>query len=191
MRLIKRHKNRRLYDSELKKTITLSDIKSYILKDIDLRVVDHVSGRDITIPVLSQIIGTSRADFKRSGVKVINMIIRKGGVDIMDMFKKLALASIGAANLTAEKLEEMFDELVKKGEMSEDERSRAIKEFLEKTAESSEKARKWTEDAFKNMSAKFSSKYNEQIAQLSGRIEQLNVRLNELEKKIEGKSPSQ
>jgi len=105
----------------------------------------------------------------------------------MDMFKKLALASIGAANLTAEKLEEMFDELVKKGEMSEDERSRAIKEFLEKTSESSEKARKWTEDAFKNMSAKFSSKYNEQIAQLSGRIEQLNVRLNELERKIEGK----
>jgi polyhydroxyalkanoate synthesis regulator phasin len=187
MRLIKRHKNRRLYDSELKKTVTLSDIKSYILNDIDLKVVDHATGRDITIPVLSQIIGGTRGDFRRSGVKVINMIIRKGGVDIMDMFKKLALASIGAANLTAEKLEEMFDELVKKGEMSEDERSRAIKEFLEKTSESSEKARKWTEDAFKNMSAKFSSKYNEQIAQLSGRIEQLNVRLNELERKIEGK----
>ena len=103
----------------------------------------------------------------------------------MDMFKKLTLASIGAVNLTRERLDEMFDELVKKGEMSEDERSKALKNFVDKTAESSEKARKWAEDTFKNMSSKFTSRFDDQIAQLSHRIEQLNVRLNELERKLD------
>jgi polyhydroxyalkanoate synthesis repressor PhaR len=186
MRLIKRYKNRRLYDTELKKTITLADIKKYVGDDIDLKVIDNTTGRDITIPVLSQIVGESRADLRRSGAKVIGMIIKKGGINIMDVLKKLALASIGAANLTAEKLEEMFDELVKKGEISEDERSRAIKEFVEKTTESSEKARKWAEDTFKSMSTRLSSKFKEQITQLSIRIEQLNVRLNELERRMDG-----
>jgi polyhydroxyalkanoate synthesis repressor PhaR len=184
MRLIKRYKNRRLYDTEIKKTITLIDIKKYARADIDFKVIDNATGRDITISVLSQIIGGNRAEIRRSGAKIIGLIIRKGGIISMDMFKKLALASIGAANMTKEKLEEMFDELVKKGEMSEDERSKALKEFLDKTAESSEKARKWAEETFKNMSAKFSSKCEEQISELANKIEKLNARISELERKL-------
>jgi polyhydroxyalkanoate synthesis repressor PhaR len=191
MRLIKRYKNRRLYDTELKKTITFVEIKKYVQDDIDLRVVDNSTGRDITLPVLAQIVGKSSAEFRRSGAKVLGLMIKKGGINIMDMFKKLTLASIGAVNLTAERMEEMFDELVKKGEMSETERAQAIKSFVDKTTESSEKARKWAEETFKNMSAKFSSKYNEQFSQLSNRIEQLNARLSEVERRLESKIPPQ
>lgn len=189
MRLIKRYRNRRLYDTELRKIITHSDLRQYIINDIDLKIVDNATGRDITIPVLKSIIGDTKAEIRASGPKVIGAIFKKGGIDFMDMFKKLTLASIGAVNLTRDKLDEMFDELVRKGEMSEDERSRAIKNLVEKAAESSEKVRKWTEDAFDNLSSRFSAKYGEQIAQLSNRIEQLNVRLNELERKLDRNAP--
>ena len=102
----------------------------------------------------------------------------------MDFFKKLTLASIGAVTLTREKAEEMLDELVKKGEMTNDERAEAIKSFVEKTSESAEKAKKWTEESFEKFSGRIASKCNEQIAALSQRLEQLNVRLNELERKL-------
>ena len=102
----------------------------------------------------------------------------------MDFIRKFTLASIGAVDMTREKVEELLDELVKRGEMTKDERAEAIKNFVNKSADSAEKARKWTEESFEKFSSRFSSKFNEQITQLSNRIEQLNVRLSELEKKL-------
>jgi poly(hydroxyalkanoate) granule-associated protein len=103
----------------------------------------------------------------------------------MDFIKKMTLASIGAVNITREKAEEMFDELVKKGEMTNDERAEAIKNFVDKSTESAEKMRQWAEESYEKMSGKFASKFNEQISTLAQRIEQLNLRLSELERKID------
>jgi polyhydroxyalkanoate synthesis regulator phasin len=109
----------------------------------------------------------------------------KGGNKIMDFFKKLTLASIGAVTLTREKLEETLDELVKKGEMTTDEKAEAVKHFVDKSIDSTEKAVKKTEEMVTNFTGKFSTKFNEQVTQLSNRIEQINVRLSELEKKFD------
>jgi polyhydroxyalkanoate synthesis regulator phasin len=102
----------------------------------------------------------------------------------MDIIKKLTLASIGAIALTREKAEEMLDELVKKGEITKDERAEALKNLVDKSLESTEKMAKWAEEMFEKFSGKFSAKFNEQIGQLSGKLEQLNVRLGDLEKKF-------
>ena len=107
----------------------------------------------------------------------------------MDIFKKLTLASIGAINMTRERAEELFDEMVKKGEMTRDERAEALKNFVNKSVESTEKMTKWLEEKFEKFSAKFSSKVDDQIAHLSNRVEQLNSRLTDLERKT-GKGDS-
>jgi polyhydroxyalkanoate synthesis regulator phasin len=110
-----------------------------------------------------------------------NIQSQKGGKNIMDILKKITLASIGAVDLTCEKAEQMLDELVKRGEMTSDERAEAIKNFVNKSIDSTEKLRQHTEELFERFSGRFSSKFNEQISQLANRIEQLNVRLSELE----------
>jgi polyhydroxyalkanoate synthesis regulator phasin len=102
----------------------------------------------------------------------------------MDLIKKFILASIGAVDLTREKVEAMLDELVKRGEMTNDERAEALKNFVNKSIDSTERARKRTEEMFEKFSGKFSSKFNEKLTQFADKIEQLNVRLSELEKKM-------
>jgi polyhydroxyalkanoate synthesis regulator phasin len=102
----------------------------------------------------------------------------------MDFLRKFTLASIGAIELTREKAEEMLDELVKRGELTNDERAEALKNFVNKSIDSTEKMKKRTEEMFENLSGKFASKFNEQVTQLSNRIEQLNARLAELERKV-------
>ena len=102
----------------------------------------------------------------------------------MDYLRKLTLASIGAIELTREKAEEMLDELVKRGEMTNDERAEAVKNFVNKSIDSTEKMKKRTEEMFENLSGKFTSKFNEQVTQLSNRLEQLIARLAELERKV-------
>ncbi len=184
MRLIKKYKNRRLYDTDLKKNITFDDIKKYVMNDIDLKIIDNTTGEDITISVLANIMGEQSHDFKNSGLKIANTILKKGGVAAMDIFKKLTLASIGAANMTKERLEELFDEMVKKGEMTNDEKAQAIKGFVDKSVEMSEKAKVYADDIAKKVSEKFSAKFDQQISQLAIKLEEVNTRIAELEKKL-------
>lgn len=57
----------------------------------------------------------------------------KGGMGMFDYIRKMALAGAGLAILTTEKMQEIADELVKKGEMTEKEAREAVNEFIEKS----------------------------------------------------------
>ncbi|HNL11066.1 MAG TPA: polyhydroxyalkanoate synthesis regulator DNA-binding domain-containing protein, partial [Turneriella sp.] len=54
MKLIKRYANRRLYDPETSRTITLDEVAQYVRDGIDIKVVDNTNGEDITRKVLGQ-----------------------------------------------------------------------------------------------------------------------------------------
>lgn len=55
-RIIKKYPNRRLYDTELSRYITLSDVRELVLKGVDFRVVAANSDEDLTRSILLQII---------------------------------------------------------------------------------------------------------------------------------------
>ncbi len=55
-RIIKKYANRRLYDTEASKHVTLQDIRRLIVDGNDIQVIDDTSGEDITRPLLLQII---------------------------------------------------------------------------------------------------------------------------------------
>lgn len=55
VKLIKKYKNRRLYDLDRSQYITVEDLQSYVMEDIDFQVIDVVSGKDLTNATLLQI----------------------------------------------------------------------------------------------------------------------------------------
>jgi polyhydroxyalkanoate synthesis repressor PhaR len=55
-RVIKKYPNRRLYDTEESRYITLADIRNLVLDDRELIVVDKRSGDDITRSIFLQVI---------------------------------------------------------------------------------------------------------------------------------------
>ena len=56
MRTIKKYPNRRLYDTEVSRYITVSDLRQLIIEGEEFEVVDVASGDDLTRMVLLQII---------------------------------------------------------------------------------------------------------------------------------------
>ena len=56
MRVIKKHPNRRLYDTEKSSYITLAQVHDIIRTNVDFKVVDAETGEDITRSILVQII---------------------------------------------------------------------------------------------------------------------------------------
>ena len=55
-RLIKKYPNRRLYDTELSRYITLEDVRALIVAGTEVRVSEQRGDRDITRSVLLQVI---------------------------------------------------------------------------------------------------------------------------------------
>jgi polyhydroxyalkanoate synthesis repressor PhaR len=55
-RVIKKYPNRRLYDTEESRYITLADVRDLVLTKIDFVVIDKKSGHDITRSILLQVI---------------------------------------------------------------------------------------------------------------------------------------
>ncbi|WP_090484377.1 polyhydroxyalkanoate synthesis repressor PhaR [Ectothiorhodospira mobilis] len=55
-RIIKKYPNRRLYDTEESRYVTLADVQQLVRRGVDVKVVDSQSGNDITRGILIQII---------------------------------------------------------------------------------------------------------------------------------------
>ena len=55
-RIIKKYPNRRLYDTEESRYITLSDIRELVNIEIEFSVIEKKSGNDITCQILLQVI---------------------------------------------------------------------------------------------------------------------------------------
>lgn len=56
VRLIKKYKNRRLYDTDISKYITIEDLQKYVLQGISFEVKDSETNKDITNATLLQIL---------------------------------------------------------------------------------------------------------------------------------------
>lgn len=55
-RLIKKYKNRRLYDTETSQYITLEQLQRYVVDGVSFKIEDSESGKDLTNSILLQII---------------------------------------------------------------------------------------------------------------------------------------
>jgi polyhydroxyalkanoate synthesis repressor PhaR len=55
-RLIKKYKNRRLYDTEISQYITIDDLHQYVMDGLEFHVEDSNNGKDLTNATLLQIL---------------------------------------------------------------------------------------------------------------------------------------
>jgi polyhydroxyalkanoate synthesis repressor PhaR len=144
MRLIKRYKNRRLYDTEASRTITQADLAGLIQDGAEVQVIDSASGQDITLEVLSRVAVSEpvvRGNIQEAREFFRNVIIL-GGDTSMSILKNTVLASIGAFQVTKKKAEEIIDDLIKKGDLDKSKRTDAVMELLDKAEKSTESFRK-------------------------------------------------
>ena len=127
--LIKRYPNRKLYNTDAKRYITLDTIADLIRDGNDVEVRDHETGEDLTGVTLSQII--FEREKKDSGyfpsVLLTNLIRTGGGT--LDYVKRSFTASINAVRSLEAEVDQRLESLVRRGELAEDEARRLREEF--------------------------------------------------------------
>lgn len=89
-RLVKRYQNRKLYDTELSRYVTLDEIAQIIRSGINIKVMDNKSGIDITYHTLIQLLFEieKKADSPEN-VAMMNRVIRAEDGLISSYLKKL------------------------------------------------------------------------------------------------------
>ena len=131
MKSIKRYPNRKLYDLDRKRYVTLDDIAFMIQEGADVKVVDHETGEDLTSITLSQII--FEREKKRSGFlpqAILMSLVRTGG-DTLDYLRRSLHSSLGALRVIETEIDSRIDLLVAKGEMAQEEADRVRREISE------------------------------------------------------------
>jgi polyhydroxyalkanoate synthesis repressor PhaR len=94
MPVIKRYPNRKLYDTEAKRYVTLDHIALLIQANEEVVVIDYESGEDLTNLTLSQII--FEQEKKGSGLlsrSLLTNLIRTGG-DTLDQVRRALIAPL-------------------------------------------------------------------------------------------------
>ena len=183
MRIIKRYKNRRLYDTQQKKTIKLEDIVQMVREDVEFKVIDNATKKDITFSTLGQVLSLEMRDWKNSA-KIIRELILTGGEATVDIFKKTFLAGLGLFDLTKEKAEKIVDDLVKRGELSKGDKAAAIKELLKGHDERMKKLREKIDERVEKVTSKIRGVKKQDLEELSQRIDQLAKAIEGLEEKL-------
>ncbi len=128
--IIKRYPNRKLYNTETKRYITLDGIASLIQKGEEVQILDHNTGDDLTNLTLGQLI--FEQEKKASGFlpqSLLTTLIQAGGETLGNLRRSLASPLEMFAQVDAE-IERRIQDLINKGELAREEGGRLLEKML-------------------------------------------------------------
>lgn len=134
MPLIKRYANRKLYDTESKRYITLDGIAEMIRQQQDIKVIDHETGEDITALTQAQIIFEQERKL-RSGIPrtVFTNIIQTGSDTLSQVWHAVVPPDEWKKALDTD-IERRVQVLLQRGLISDDEGVRLLDLLLVEAA---------------------------------------------------------
>jgi len=178
MRVIKRYPNRKLYDTEEKKYITLDGIADLIRQGEELQVVDHTTDEDLTAVTLSQII--FEQEKRSSGFlpqSVLAGLVQSGG-DTMNALRRSLSAPLGLLHHVDEEIEKRLQTLVNRGDL-EREDAASLREKLLALGSDVAESTSPTQQIGRLLSTRGVPSRDE-VAQLTNQIEELSSRIDSL-----------
>jgi polyhydroxyalkanoate synthesis repressor PhaR len=128
--IIKRYRNRKLYNTQSKKYITLEEIEELIKQQEAVKVIDNSTKNDITATTLSQIIFGSEKN--KTGVLPINLLISlvQSGGKRMDEIRRNIFDSLNLAHHFDVEIERRVNLLIANGEFSQEAGTQLLDKLL-------------------------------------------------------------
>ncbi|MCB0286324.1 MAG: polyhydroxyalkanoate synthesis regulator DNA-binding domain-containing protein [Calditrichia bacterium] len=119
-RIIKRYGNRKLYDAEAKKHISLEEIAELVRKGEDVRVIDNTTDEDITAQTLTQVIFEEGKKGRNPlSPDVLHDVIRWGNHMLDDSLKQFRDSFEKLDQIMPESLNKLFKKNEKESEIEQ------------------------------------------------------------------------
>ncbi|MEE9443641.1 MAG: polyhydroxyalkanoate synthesis regulator DNA-binding domain-containing protein [candidate division Zixibacteria bacterium] len=186
MKIIKRYKNRRLYDTETREFIVIPNLELMVRQNKSFVVIDNSTGKDITLSVLTAVIGEQVHNWRDADLSLdlLQTVIKIGGRRSMNILRNTALAGIGLVNITKKKAEELIETLVKSGELSKSDKKEAVMELLAKAEKTAKDTREKLSRGLDKGIESFPLVMKSDFDKLIKKVDRLSRKLNKIEKTI-------
>jgi polyhydroxyalkanoate synthesis repressor PhaR len=182
-RTIRRYQNRKLYDTQASRYVTLEDIAEMIRTGVDIVVIDNKTGKDLTSITLTQIIfEEEKKDQSALPMAALKRIIQSGSESLHDIVGRLVGPGMSAMQQARQEADKFVDRLAHLGKISDDEKLSALSGFYSSTQKSFEDMSKRIEENLKKLFDRMHA-----VTGLTEKVDRLEKELKQLEALI-GKS---
>jgi polyhydroxyalkanoate synthesis repressor PhaR len=181
--VIKRYRNRKLYNTQTKRYITLEEIETLIKEQQDITVIENDTGIDITAVTLSQII--FELEKNQSGIFPIDFLqslVRSSGKRFEDIRRSI-FTSLNFNRHFDFELERRIKQLMINGELSEDEGQLLLEKFISLSSKQ--------ENLLDSLDGKVQALLREQQVPSRDELKTLMDRLDELSQMVDTLSSKQ
>lgn len=188
MPLIKRYPNRKLYDTEAKKYITLDGIAALIRNGEEVQVVDHTTEEDLTAVTLTQII--FEQEKKKSGflpTSVLTGLVQSGGQTLNSLRRSL-VNPLELLNHVDLEIDKRLGGLVARGELAKEEANKLRAKLLSDPARTAEDANEANLDDLEQAVRARGIPTKEEVDALISQLDTLTEKIDTLSEEIK---PSQ
>ncbi|MGM0454026.1 MAG: polyhydroxyalkanoate synthesis regulator DNA-binding domain-containing protein [Thermodesulfobacteriota bacterium] len=186
MRLVKKYANRKLYDTQEKRYITMDELSGLIKAGEEIKIVDNKTGSDLTAQVVSQLLAREKTDKDRAvPTSVLMQMLRKGRGTLFGYGRKYISLWQGALLMSRDEIEKLINSLVREKEISESEARNLKKEMVGFTSS----LRKWMMENIDQRVNEVLSMMNlaskEQVSALTRQVEALSEKVRHLDEQIQ------
>jgi polyhydroxyalkanoate synthesis repressor PhaR len=179
VRLIKRYSNRKLYDVEKKRYITLAEIKELLAQGCSVQVIEWDTGEDISRQTLAKILLDQ--EHQRPGalpLGVLRDLIVKSHGTVLDYLRRSVTSTRDIITQIETDARKQIGKIVEKGQITETEAKRFVQEI-----------RDLAERGRTNLESLFDDQYQQTISRLNlisqQEVKQVEERLESIEERIE------
>jgi polyhydroxyalkanoate synthesis repressor PhaR len=181
MRTIKRYSNRKLYDTEDKRYITLEQIAVLVRENQDIKVVDNQTGEDLTTVTLSQILLEQEKRKETSLPKsFFTNLIQRSTTQVMDFTKKNVLSWFDSSFGSEQEVEANIDKAVQAGEVSQDEAKKLKDEIRSRTASIKKKMDEMVERRVQDVLERLNIPTKNDLSKLNERLDAITQKFETL-----------
>lgn len=187
-RVIKKYSNRKLYDVEQSKYVTLEEVGTMIEQGIDIQVMDNESGEDISRKTLAHILlNLEKKQKSMLPFPILKDLIQKGGDSVIEYTKRSIMAGLGAISAAEDEIEKAVRSFTEKGLVTEEEAKKILKEFLNSVEKGKMNIDKKLEDSIRNVFSSFNLPTRVEHKKLKKRVSELEKRILDLEEMLKSK----
>ena len=169
-RIIKRYSNRKLYDTECSRYVTLDELGAMIRQGDDIQVIDNSSKEDLTALTLTQIIFEQEKKGRFLPLATLRNIIQSSGQSLQQLASSAGEKVMAVLRRDGEKMEAL---------PSESENHRFLREFLDRSHETFDEWQKRVDDRVRHTIESLHP-----LAAIEKELRRLRSKVEELEKEI-------
>jgi polyhydroxyalkanoate synthesis repressor PhaR len=168
-RIIRRYSNRKMYDPQARRSITLSGIASLLRRGVQVQVLDHPTGTDITSLTLSKVLLEQEKKREASpwGSFLFQELIRQRGSALLELAEKSLSASLEVLGTAEGRLREMVRVLVNSRKIEHREGQKLLEKGLQRLAESKVDLQSQWEKVLRRMMPEVDTPLESEIVDLS------------------------